>query len=291
MSIYSLESKPDLHAPVIVSALAGWVDAAGAGTAAAAHLSEGGEIIARFDGDALFDYRSQRPILDIIDGRMRKVVWPEVTVRHSVIAGRDILVLSGAEPDMAWRGFAAGVADLAATLHVSQLVTLGSVPAAVPHTLPAPVMTTASDDALLKDGSRPPEGLLRVPAAAVSMVDMLVAEQGVPTVGFFVQVPHYVTGTYPSGVLALLQSFSHHLELEIPLGSFEEEASAHRGQLDELVEQQPEAKEHIRALEAMSVDRVTSGEELASEIERYLRDAAPGGDRGPFDGPDEGSGR
>ncbi|MGI8773845.1 MAG: PAC2 family protein [Actinomycetota bacterium] len=290
MSIYSFQSEPELNAPVMVSALAGWVDAAGAGTTAAAHLADGGEIIARFDGDVLFDYRSQRPILDIVDGRMRKAVWPQVTVTHSVVAGRDILVLSGAEPDMAWRRFAAGVADVAARLHVAQLITLGSVPAAVPHTLPAPVMTTASDDALLKDGNRPPEGLLRVPAAAVSMVDMHVAEQGVPTVGFFVQVPHYVTGTYPSGVLALLQRFSHHLELEMPLGSFEEEASVHRHQLDDIVEQQPEAREHIRALESMSVDRVVSGEELASEIERYLRDAAPG-DRGPFEGPEEGSDR
>lgn len=273
----------------MVSALAGWVDAAGAGTTAAAHLADGGEVIARFDGDALFDYRSQRPILDIIDGRMRQVVWPEVTVTHSVVAGRDLLVLSGAEPDLLWKGFAAAVAEIAERTDVAQLITMGSVPAAVPHTLPAPVMTTASDDEVLKGDVRPPDGLLRVPAAAVSMVDMRVAEQGIPTAGFFVQVPHYVTGSYPSGVLALLERFAHHVELELPLGSFEEEARVHRAQLDDIVAQQPEAQEHIQALESMNVEqRVVSGEELASEIERYLRDAAPG-DRGPFEGPEEGT--
>lgn len=287
MPLYSFDSEPVLDDPVMVSALAGWVDAAGAGTSAAAHLAEGGDVIARFDGDQLFDYRSQRPVLDIIDGRMRKAVWPQVTVTHSVVSGRDILVLSGAEPDLLWRGFAEAVSEIASRTGVKQLITMGSVPAAVPHTLPAPIMTTTSDEDLLKDEMRPPDGLLRVPAAAVSMVDMHVAERGVPTVGFFVQVPHYVTGSYPSGVLALLQKFAAHVEVELPLGSFEEEARAHRAQLDEIVAQQPEAQEHIQALESMNVEqRVVSGEELAGEIERYLREAAPG-DRGPFDGPEE----
>lgn len=57
----------------------------------------------------------------------------------------------------------------------------------------------------------------------------------------------------------------------------------HVEQLDELVARQPEAQEHVRALEAMTEEqRTVSGEDLASEIERYLRDRSPG-DRRPFD--------
>jgi hypothetical protein len=269
-------------------ALSGWVDAAAAGTSAAKHLADEGRVVATFDGDVLFDYRSQRPILDIVDGVMKRTVWPEVVVRCARIGERDLLIMTGSEPDLAWRKFSEGVAGLAAHFGVTQLITFGSVPAAVPHTLPAPVMTTASDIELLKGEIRPPEGLLRVPAAAVSMVDQRVAESGVPTVGFFVQVPHYVTGNYPAGVLALLQRLSGHLELDLPLASFEEEARAHRTQLDEIVAAQPEALEHIQALETMNAEqRVISGEELATEIERYLKEEAPK-DRGPFDeGPPE----
>lgn len=274
--IYELHEEPPLVDPVMVSALAGWVDAATVGTSAAAHLASDGRPIATFDGDSLFDYRSQRPVLDIVDGVMTRSVWPEVTVRHSILGGRDLLLLTGLEPDLAWRSFASGVAELALRLGVTQLVTLGSVPAAVPHTLPAPVMTTASDPQLLRDEVRPPQGLLRVPAAAVSMVDQRVAETGIPTVGFFVQVPHYVTAPYPSGVLALLQRLARHLEMDMPLGSFEEEARSHRAELDELVAAQPEAQEHVRRLETLSAEQnAISGEELASEIERYLRDETP----------------
>lgn len=282
--IYELNEEPELQAPVMVSALAGWVDAAAAGTGAAARLAEGARVVASFDPDALFDYRSQRPILDIVDGAMKQAVWPEVVVRHSVVAGRDVLVLTGLEPDLAWRRFSESVAELALRLRVTQLITFGSVPAAVPHTLPPPLLTTASDPSLLKGEVRPPQGLLRVPAAAVSMVDQAVAARGIPTVGFFVQVPHYVTAPYPSAVLALLQRLAHHLRLPIPLTSLEEDAVTHRRQLDEIVADQPEAQEHVQTLEAMQADQpAVSGEELASEIERYLRERGPG-DRRPFEG-------
>ncbi|MFP5298686.1 MAG: PAC2 family protein [Actinomycetota bacterium] len=275
--IYSLDDEPILDRPVMVSALAGWVDAAAVGTSAIAHLADDAKPVATFDPDRLFDYRSQRPILDIIDGVMTRAVWPEVVVRHAVVGGRDLLLLMGLEPDLAWNSFASAVGDIAQRFGVTQLVTLGSVPGAVPHTLPPPIMTTASDPELLHDERRPPEGLLRVPAACVSMVDMHVSQRGIPTVGFFVQVPHYVTTPYPSGVLALLQRLARHLELDMPLGSFEEEARVHREQLDEIVAGQPEAQEHVRRLETMSAEQqMVSGEELASEIERYLRDA--GGD-------------
>ena len=257
----------------MVSALSGWVDAASSGTGAADHLARGGSIVARFDGDELFDYRSQRPILDIVDGKMERTVWPEVVVRHSIVGGRDLLVLTGQEPDLAWRGFAEGVAAIAAHFGVTQLVTFGSVPAAVPHTLTPPIMTTASDRDLLLGDESPPGGLLRVPAAAVSMVDMHVASTGIPTVGFFVQVPHYVSNNYASGVLALLTRFASHLSVDIPLDPLRDEARAHRKQLDSAIEDQPEAQEHVRQLEEMNAEqRIISGEELASEIERYLRD-------------------
>ena len=271
--MYSLLVEPDLDSPVMVSALSGWVDAASAGTGAADHLAQGAETVARFDGDRLFDYRSQRPILDIVDGEMKRTVWPEVVLRYASVGGRDLLILTGQEPDLAWRGFAEGVAELAHRFAVSQLITFGSVPAAVPHTLPPPIMTTASDRSLLKNDPNPPEGLLRVPAAAVSMVDLHVASTGIPTVGFFVQVPHYVSNNYASGVLELLTRFSSHLDIEMPLDPLRDEAQAHRVQLDSVVAEQPEAQEHVRQLEEMNAQQKTvSGEELASEIERYLRE-------------------
>ncbi|MPZ69401.1 MAG: hypothetical protein GEU71_07710 [Actinobacteria bacterium] len=275
--IYTLSEEPVLNHPVMLSALSGWVDAGAVGTSAAAHLAGEGQIVATFDPDALFDYRSQRPVLDIVDGAMTQVVWPEVVLRHATVGNKDLLLLTGQEPDLGWKRFAAAVAEIASRFEIEQLITLGSVPAAVPHTLPSPILTTASDPDLLAGDVRPPSGLLRVPAAAVSMVDKEVSEADVPTVGFFVQVPHYAPGTYPPGVVALLQRVGVHLGIDVPLDSLEEDARTHRIQLDELIAGQPEAQEHVRSLESMQADQpIVSGEQLASEIERYLRNTPPG---------------
>jgi hypothetical protein len=247
-----------------------------------------GRQIAEFDPDELFDYRSQRPILDIVDGSMKQTVWPEVVVRYAVVGGRDVLVLTGQEPDLGWKKFSKSVAEICTHLGVTQLITLGAVPAAVPHTMSPPVLTTASDIDILKGEVRLPEGLLRVPAAAVSIVDQAVAAAGIPTVGFFVQVPHYVSGPYTAGVLALVRRVADHLEIEIPLDDLESETAAQREQLDAVVASQPEAQEYVERLETMTSDQpVVSGEELANEIERYLRDARRG-ERRPDD-PPEGS--
>ena len=48
--------------------------------------AESGEVVARFDADALYDYRARRPVLDVVDGTLARLEWPELTVR-SVEAG------------------------------------------------------------------------------------------------------------------------------------------------------------------------------------------------------------
>jgi hypothetical protein len=46
-----------LHAPVMIGAFDGWIDAGGAASTAAERLADGAETIATGDADALFDYR------------------------------------------------------------------------------------------------------------------------------------------------------------------------------------------------------------------------------------------
>jgi len=58
MSLYRLsEPAAQLVAPAIVAAFDGWIDAAGASTAATVLVGGDGEAVATFDPDALSDYR------------------------------------------------------------------------------------------------------------------------------------------------------------------------------------------------------------------------------------------
>jgi hypothetical protein len=289
VTVFRLEPLDDteLVAPVLVAAFDGWVDAAGASSAAADHLARGGELVATFDADVLFDFRSRRPVLDIIDGTLQRLEWPSLEIHRIRAGGRDALVLHGAEPDFRWRELGDDLLELALRLRVVEWVSLGAIPAAVAHTRPVPVMATASDDELLRAGEvKGPPGLLRVPSACLSAVELTVAGAGVPTVGFYAQVPHYVGGPYAAATVALLERLSRHLDVELPLGSFAEDAASQRERLDMAVEADDDVRAILERLEGGDGEEIPSGDELAAEIERFLRDR-PGDGGGAF-GPGSG---
>jgi len=268
-----MTAEPRLDAPVLVTAFDGWVDAASAATAAANHVAADGEQIAVFDADELIDYRARRPVLDIVDGDLKSLSWPEVTVRAVRTGARDVVVLTGPEPDFRWHELSDAVLDLVLRLGVIESVTLGSLGLAVPHTRPTQITATSSRPELLGPDDQRTEGLLRVPAAAVSVIEMNLRDHGIPTIGFFAQTPHYVTATYAPAVLALLERLGRHLDVMLQLGSLPDDATSQREQLDRIVEQRPEIKEYVERLEAAFQPgwSIPSADELGAEIERFLR--------------------
>lgn len=286
MTLYHLHDPKDLVAPTLVAALDGWVDSGAAATTAVGRLAEGGDVVATFDGDQLFDYRARRPTLEIVDGRLAELTWPELTIRRARVGGRDLLVLTGAEPDFRWREFADAAVELAGRLRVVEWISLGAIPAAVPHTRSVPIMGTESGPGLLRGDVRAgPAGLLRVPSAALSVLEMTLARSGTPAVGYFAQVPHYVSGPYPVAALALLQALERHLGVAIAAGSLIDEASAMRTHLDAAIAADETTRTYVARLESMvDEQRLPAGDELISQIERFLRDRGGGGQGGQGSG-------
>ena len=274
MALYKLTPPDDLHEPAVVAAFDGWVDAGSAATAALKLLAVGGDLVAEFDGDQLFDYRSRRPTLEIQDGRPERLTWPALTIRRKRIEERDVLVLTGAEPDFKWRRFSSDLVEIARQLEVREWISLGAIPAAVPHTRPVPILGTASRPGLLKgDVQAGPEGLLRVPAACISVVDMAISRSGIPSVGYFAQVPHYVSGEYPGASAELLRALGRHLGIETPTGDLPEEALALRQRLDTAAALDENTRNYVARLEGMADEsRLAAGDDLIADIERFLRD-------------------
>ena len=280
MSLYRLRrGLPELVAPTVVVALDGWVDAGRAATNAAATLAEGGRIIASFDADEIFDYRARRPTLQIVHGKPRSLEWPELNLRATRIAEHDVLVLTGAEPDYRWHELSTDIVALAQKFGVAEWISLGAIPAAVPHTRPVPILGTESRAGLLKGGTLPgPEGILRVPAAAISIFDIAVAKAGIPAVGYFAQIPHYVSGPYPEASMELLRALGKHLDVALDMARLPEEARLMRIRLDAAAAREETTKTYVERLELLVDEaRLPSGDDLISEIERFLRD---GGNQG-----------
>lgn len=276
--MYQRLDREPLVAPALIVAFNGWVSAGNAGTATAEHISAGAVDLARFDSDHLYDYRVNRPTLQFIEGIIDSIEWPETMMRRRRVDGRDLLILSGPEPNWHWQAFGDAVADLAVELGVVQQVSLGGIPWAAPHTRPTIVVTTSSRSDLLSDDANLPAGTLRVPASAASVVERATAQRGIPTVGFWARVPHYVAGVYHPAVVTLVERVSRYLGVDLPLGTLLADAAEQRRQLDGALDDQPNVREIVARLEDLydSSGEVASGEEIAAEIERYLRDHAPG---------------
>jgi hypothetical protein len=284
MTLYRLaDDPPTLVDPVMIACFDGWVDAAEAASSAVAHVAADAEPMVTFDLDAIFDYRSRRPVLDVQDGRLSDLRWPELAIRHVPVEGRDLLIFSGSEPDLRWQELASDVAELVASLGVALWVSLGAVPGAVAHTMPVPVMATASQDGLLGPRTPPgPEGLLRVPSAALSAMEMAVSGSGIPAIGFFAQVPPYASIGYTAASIALLERLGRHLEVDLQMDDLHDEEHEQRARYDAAVASDAMLRQTVEQLESVAGDmeehHLPSGDELAREIERFLRHNEPDGE-------------
>jgi hypothetical protein len=279
VSLFRLGETPTLVAPILVAAFDGWVDAGSAATTAADQLARGSSPIARFSDDLLYDYRARRPTLEIKDGRPATLAWPELVMRLRRIGDRDVLVLAGPEPDYRWRELATDVVELVRRLEVDAWLSLGAIPAAVPHTRPVTVLGTQSQPGLLRGGVNPgPDGTLTVPAAALSVLDYVVAAAGIPTVGYYAQVPHYVSGPYPAAAVELLRLVGHHLDEDVVPGDLREEAGELRIRLDAAAAANETTRLYVERLEGMVDEaRLPAGDDLIADIERFLRERGEDG--------------
>jgi hypothetical protein len=274
VSLYTVTDPGDLVAPSLVAAFDGWVDAGAAATTALEQLIDDAPVVARFDADVLFDYRARRPPLEIVDGRLTELTWHELMLRRVRVADRDLLVLVGAEPDYRWRAFTAGIVELTRALEVAEWISLGAIPAAVPHTRPVPVIGTEAAPGLLRGDVLPgPAGVLRVPAALLSALELEVSAAGIPALGYFAQVPHYVSGPYATASVELLRALGNHLGADLPAETLEAEARELRARLDTATGLDETTRSYVERLEAMyDEQRLPSGSDLISDIERFLRD-------------------
>lgn len=277
---YELHEQPDLDSPVLILGLEGWIDSGfAANNAAATLLAELRTYpVATFDADELLDHRSRRPVMHLQDGVNTGLTWPGVELRAAVDeAGNDLLLLVGAEPDHTWRSFSMAVVQLALEFGTRMVLGLGAYPAAVPHTRSTLLSCTATSSELA--ASWPfLRGTLEVPAGVQAAIERQCADAGLPAIGLWAQVPHYAAAMpYPAASLSLIETAASVGGLVLPTGTLAEQARDTRVRLDELITGNPEHAALLEALEeqvdeAVPQGPLPSGDELAAEVENFLRD-------------------
>lgn len=286
--LHELIEQPALDEPVLILALEGWIDAGTSAAGASEVLADKLDTttVARFSSEDLIDYRARRPIVHLVDGVQQGLTWPSIELRSATDPdGHDLLLLVGTEPDRQWHRFTDEVVTLAADFGARLCVGLGAYPAPAPHTRPPAMACTASTPRLAELGFLRPS--LDFPGGVQAAIEQRCDEQGIPAMGLWAQIPHYLVtppGTlpYPAGSLALIEALSRVAQLSLPVGDLPSQAVATRARLDELIannadhqamlHQLEAAYEEAAAPERIEPSDLPTGDELAAELEKFLRD-------------------
>ena len=272
---------PQLRSPILVCAFAGWNDAAGSATTALTTAAESldAEVIAQIDPEEFFDFQANRPTIHLTEGQTREIEWPGNVLLTATPEGaeRDLLLLAGTEPNLKWRTFSDGIAEVAEGLGVEMVVTLGALIADVAHTLPVPITGLASDVEMVER-----LGLARSnyegPTGVVGVLHDACGRRGIPSASLWAAVPHYVAAVpNPKAALALLRRLEGLIGVAVEASGLEEESESYESQVSRAVAANPEIEELVTRLEQEQSERldleedVPSGESLARDFERYLR--------------------
>lgn len=286
MSLYERHGGRQPDAPVLVVCLEGWVDAGlGADNAISTLLAAAPtELVATFDGEELIDQRARRPVAHIAQGVNEGLTWPVIQVRLGTDRlGADVCYLVGPEPDFRWRSFVVDVVELTRALGVRMAVGLGAFPAPAPHTRPIRLAATApADSAELVPRVGVVQGDIDVPSGVWGALELAFGDAGIPAVGLWARVPHYVAGmAFPGASAALLDGLAALTGLSIDTAELHTAADQARQQVDELIAKSGEHQQLVRQLERnvdvaegnpLEVGQIPTGDELAAELERYLRE-------------------
>jgi proteasome assembly chaperone (PAC2) family protein len=285
------QDRPTLRDPIIVCAFKGWNDAGEAASAAVQFLCEEFDAgpLASVDPEDFYDFTAVRPTVRLVEGRSREIDWPENSFHAARVpaADRDLIMLRGVEPSLRWKAFCSNVMEVAQATGAGMIVTLGALLADVPHSRPVGITGLASADGLVER-----LGFERTnyegPTGIVGVLHATCANAGLDSVSLWAPVPHYVAATpNPKAALALVRGFEGIAGIVVDASSLETASEDYDRQVTAAVATDPDVKAFVERLEEMAdemseeggpPEQIPSGDVIAREFQRFLRQRGPGDD-------------
>ncbi|HLH65070.1 MAG TPA: PAC2 family protein [Solirubrobacteraceae bacterium] len=285
------DRRPDgLRAPALVCAFKGWNDAGDAASSAIQFVAKGlgARRFATIDPEEFYDFQATRPRVRLVEGHAREIVWPAVELLEARVprAPRDLILLMGSEPSFRWRTFCAVIVELAEALGVQLVVSLGALLADVPHTRPVSVSGLSSDEGLIARLGLQPSSY-EGPTGIVGVLHAACQEAGVPSASLWAAVPHYIAATpNPKAALALVRKLEGLVGVAVDGSRLEEATADYERQVNLAVASDPDVQAFVERLEAaseddaVSPDTLPSGDTIARDLQRFLRQRGGDGPTG-----------
>ena len=300
--------QPSLRRPALVAAFSGWNDAGDAATDTVRWLARtaSARAFASLDAEEYVDFQAARPTVELIDGVVRNVEWPSFSFSAARLAraDRDLVLLLGVEPNLKWRTFCEDVVSVARAIGCEIVVTVGALLGDVPHSRPVHCTGSATDEVLAaRLGMQ--RSRYEGPTGIVGVVHDSVRRAGFASASIWAPVPHYVaTPPNPKATRALLDRLQQLLDLDLDLTDLDIAASAWERSVAEVVSGDADVSAYVARLEErydssdqpsilgydmddddeeddeleveeedwFDEDELPSGDTLAADFERYLRE-------------------
>lgn len=266
-----------LRRPILLIALQGLFDVGEAATAALDWIRDLTDAtpLAEIDPEGFFDFTETRPTVRHVDG-VRQIDWPVTEALACRTEGpRDLVVVSAIEPQHRWRTFSDHVVEIARRSGCEIVATIGAMAAPVPHTRPFPVTGSAIDPRLASGlglGAPSYQG----PTGVVGALHDRLDRAGLPTIALRVSVPHYVLSTpSPRATRSLLRRIEQITRVPLHYAELDGEVEDWQRRVDGAISTDEDHARYVEQLERR-VDStealLPSGEDLADELEAFLRD-------------------
>lgn len=285
MSELIWNDQPTLRRPLLLIGFEGLFDAAEAATDALGWIRERSDAaqVAEIDGESFYNFIETRPIVRIGGDGNRVIEWPGAKVwACRTDSVRDLLVMSGTEPQMRWNTFTELILDVARQTGAEMAVTVGAMVSMVPHTRPFTITGSAANPELARrlNLDRPSyEG----PTGIAGVINERLERSGLPVMSLRVAVPHYVpSAPNPKATRALLRSIQKITGVPTGYEELDSAVTEWVQRVDQAVGSDDETTSYVSRLERQvdsTEELLPSGDDLAAELEAFLRDH-------PQDGPD-----
>jgi proteasome assembly chaperone (PAC2) family protein len=298
--------EPSLERPAMIAAFSGWNDAADAASDAVRWLirASNARPFAALDIEEYLDFQAARPTVELVDGVVRTVTWPSLALSGGTLpgGGRDLVLLLGVEPNLRWPAFCDDVIGVARTTKCETIVTLGALLGDTPHSRPIKCTGSATDEVLAaRLGMQ--RSRYEGPTGIVGVLHDAVRRAGFASASIWAPVPHYVaTPPNPKATRAILDRLGDLLDLGLDLTDLDIASSAWERSVSEVVSGDADVSAYVARLETrydtaddspgwletddeitvddededdedwFDEDELPSGESLAEDFERYLRD-------------------
>jgi hypothetical protein len=269
-SLHWLE-RPILSDPIALIAFEGWGDAGESASAAVSEFLEklDGTLFAIIDPDDHFDFQVRRPIVELDSSGIRSITWPRNELYAVREPERDIVLVIGEEPHYRWKGFTTNLVDALRSLGVTRAVTLGAFIGQVAHTLPVPLVGSATKPDTLAIHGLLPSGY-EGPTGIVGVLNHALGNAGVDVISVWAAVPHYLSNQeYPPATEALAVKASELVGVPLDIGDLTTASRQFLSTVNSAIEGNDELEKYVDRLEREAASEPTG--RLVEEIEKYLR--------------------